>query len=166
VTLKGGLVVEMRLGKARATKDIDLRMTGSSDDAPDRLQAAGRLDLSDHMLFEIQPDADTPEIRNEGMKYDDRPDRRGEAPLGTRQDVRVSWEALLVGVRSPLPVFWDGPYAAMAASDELRRGTLSEVTFRRHHFSPGLPTAAKAFTPLLPRIHLTRYPIGARDASA
>jgi hypothetical protein len=70
VMLKGGLVLEMRLGKARTTKDVDLRMTGSSDDALDRLQAAGRLDLGDYMFFEVQPDPVTPEIRNEGMKYD------------------------------------------------------------------------------------------------
>jgi len=47
VTLKGGLVLEMRLGRARTTKDVDLRMISSADDVLDRLQAAGRLDLGD-----------------------------------------------------------------------------------------------------------------------
>jgi hypothetical protein len=70
VTLKGGLVLEMRLTRARTTKDIDLRMMGSSDSVLDRLQTAGRLDLGDYMIFEVQPDADHPEIRNEGMQYD------------------------------------------------------------------------------------------------
>jgi hypothetical protein len=70
VTLKGGLVLEMRLARARTTKDIDLRMMGSSGDVLARLQAAGRLDLSDYMLFEVQPDSDHPDIQNEGMKYD------------------------------------------------------------------------------------------------
>ena len=70
VTLKGGLVLEMRLARARTTQDIDLRMTGSPDKVLERLQAAGRLDLGDYMLFEVQPDLDYPEIRNEGMQYD------------------------------------------------------------------------------------------------
>lgn len=70
VTLKGGLVLELRLARARTTKDIDLRMMGSSADVLERLQEAGRLDLGDHMLFEVQPDADHPEIQNEGMRYD------------------------------------------------------------------------------------------------
>lgn len=69
VMLKGGLVLEMRLARARTTKDIDLRMMGSADNVLDQLQAAGRLDLGDYMFFEIQPDLDHPEIRNEGMRY-------------------------------------------------------------------------------------------------
>jgi hypothetical protein len=40
------------------------------ESAPELLQEAGRLDLGDHMLFEVQPDADHPEIQNEGMRYD------------------------------------------------------------------------------------------------
>ena len=47
VTLKGGLVLELRLARARTTKDVDLRMTGSSEDVLERLQEAGRLDLGD-----------------------------------------------------------------------------------------------------------------------
>ena len=70
VTLKGGLVLEMRLARARTTKDVDLRMRGSADNVLERLQAAGRLDLGDYMSFEVQPDLDHPEIRNEGMQYD------------------------------------------------------------------------------------------------
>lgn len=70
VTLKGGLVLEMRLARARTTQDIDLRMMGSADHVLERLQAAGRLDLGDYMSFEVRPDLDHPEIRNEGMQYD------------------------------------------------------------------------------------------------
>src|SRR6186997_55702 len=66
VMLKGGLVLEMRLARARTTQDIDLRMTGSADKVLERLQAAGRLDLGDYMLFEVRPDLEHPEIRNEG----------------------------------------------------------------------------------------------------
>jgi hypothetical protein len=70
VTLKGGLVLELRLARARTTKDVDLRMMGSSGDVLDRLQEAGRLDLGDSMRFEIQPDDEHPEIQNEGMQYE------------------------------------------------------------------------------------------------
>ncbi len=69
-TLKGGLVLELRLGRARTTKDVDLRMMGSSDDILARLQKAGRLRLGDFMAFEVVPDADYPEIQNDGMQYD------------------------------------------------------------------------------------------------
>ena len=70
VILKGGLVLELRLARARTTKDIDLRMTGSTDSVLDQLQAAGRLDLGDSMRFEVRLDPRHPDIRNEGMKYD------------------------------------------------------------------------------------------------
>jgi hypothetical protein len=36
--LKGGLVLELRLERARTTKDIDLRMLGSSDHILSKLQ--------------------------------------------------------------------------------------------------------------------------------
>lgn len=70
VTLKGGLVLELRLERARTTKDVDLRMMGSPADVLELLQQAGRLDLGDHMRFEIQPDDEHPEIQNEGMRYE------------------------------------------------------------------------------------------------
>ncbi len=127
VTLKGGLVLEMRLVRARTTKDVDLRMMGSADNVLERLQAAGRLDLGDYMSFEVQPDVDHPEIRNEGMQYDgyrypcphhaeepaqhsrERPpgyrsarhgrrDQRGGAPLGARADVPISRDSLSVDI--------------------------------------------------------------------
>jgi len=68
--LKGGLVLELRLARARTTKDVDLRVTGSPDDILDRLQEAGRLDLGDFMTFEVRPDPVHPDIQNDGMPYD------------------------------------------------------------------------------------------------
>jgi hypothetical protein len=70
VTLKGGLVLELRLDRARTTKDVDLRMMGSPADVLELLQEAGQLDLGDHMRLEIQPDDEHPEIQNEGMRYE------------------------------------------------------------------------------------------------
>ena len=51
-TLKGGLVLEVRLERARATKDVDLRMMGSPDDVLAKLQETARRDLSDFMTFD------------------------------------------------------------------------------------------------------------------
>jgi hypothetical protein len=70
VMLKGGLVLELRLERARTTKDIDVRFAGSSDDILGRLQAAGGIDLGDFMQFEVAPDPDTPEITGDGVQYD------------------------------------------------------------------------------------------------
>src|ERR1700748_985430 len=56
-TLKGGLVLELRLERARTTKDIDLRLVGSPDSVLAKLREAARLDLADFLTFEIGPDA-------------------------------------------------------------------------------------------------------------
>jgi hypothetical protein len=69
-TLKGGLVLELRLERARTTRDIDLRLTGSSDNVLARLQQAARLELGDFLAFEVAPDAEHPEIQNDGMQYE------------------------------------------------------------------------------------------------
>lgn len=70
VILKGGIVVELRLERARTTKDIDLRLVGAPERVPDHLKAATSLDLGDFMRFEVTPDAEHPEITNEGMLYE------------------------------------------------------------------------------------------------
>ena len=67
-TLKGGLVLELRIERARVTKDVDLRLTEGSEDVHVRLVEAGRLDLGDFMTFDIRPDASHPRLQNEGMK--------------------------------------------------------------------------------------------------
>ena len=69
-TLKGGLVLELRLERARTTKDIDLRLVGSPDGVLAKLQEAARRDLEDFLSFEIGPDEDHPEIQNDGMLYE------------------------------------------------------------------------------------------------
>jgi hypothetical protein len=69
-TLKGGLVLELRLERARATRDVDLRLVGSPHDMLAKLQEAGRRNLQDFMTFEVRPDDDHPKIQNDGMPYD------------------------------------------------------------------------------------------------
>ena len=68
--LKGGLVVELRVERARTTQDVDLRLTGAPTELIMRLRRAAELELGDSMTFTVTPDADHPEITNEGMIYD------------------------------------------------------------------------------------------------
>ncbi|HXP90874.1 MAG TPA: nucleotidyl transferase AbiEii/AbiGii toxin family protein [Fibrobacteria bacterium] len=70
VALKGGLALELRLERARTTKDVDLRMTGSPVDVLERLREAAGRDLDDFMKFEVQADTEHPEIHNEGLRYE------------------------------------------------------------------------------------------------
>jgi hypothetical protein len=70
VLLKGGLVLELRLERARTTKDIDLRVNGSPETVLAKLQEAGRKDLGDFMTFEVAADAEQPTIQNDGMQYE------------------------------------------------------------------------------------------------
>ncbi len=67
---QGGLVVELRVERARTTQDVDLRLTGAPTELITRLRRAAELELGDSMTFTVAPDADHPEITNEGMSYD------------------------------------------------------------------------------------------------
>lgn len=69
VVLKGGLVLELRLQRARTTKDIDLRFSGDPAQLLGHLQRAGGLDLGDYMTFEVRPHKH-PTIEGDGIKYD------------------------------------------------------------------------------------------------
>lgn len=68
--LKGGTVMELRLERARATKDVDLRLNGRANEILDRLQAAGRSDLLDFLSFEVRADAAHPVIEADGLLYE------------------------------------------------------------------------------------------------
>jgi hypothetical protein len=68
--LKGGLVLELRLRRARTTKDIDLRLMGLPDNILVKLQEAARRNLGDFLTFEVGPDEVHPQIQNDGLRYD------------------------------------------------------------------------------------------------
>ena len=70
VLLKGGLVLELRLERARTTKDVDLWLVGSPDAVLASMQEAGRHDLRDFMAFEVGRDPEQPTIQNDGMQYE------------------------------------------------------------------------------------------------
>ena len=70
VVLKGGVVLELRIDGARSTRDLDLDLTGAPADTLPMLQRAGRIDLQDHLTFEVAPDPRHPTIDAEGMRYE------------------------------------------------------------------------------------------------
>ena len=70
IVLKGGLALELRLARARTTKDIDIRFSGDPEVLLRRLQQAGRLDLLDFLRFEVTVDARHPAITGEGTIYE------------------------------------------------------------------------------------------------
>ena len=72
VILKGGMVLELRLERARSTKDLDFRVSGSPDSFLTDLQKAGRLVLADYMTFECQEDPKHPKIEGDGVVYEGR----------------------------------------------------------------------------------------------
>jgi len=81
VVLKGGLALELRSARARATRDVDLRMLGAPGAALGRLQALGALDLGDFLRFEVTVDPRHPTIEADGLVYEGRR-FRAHAQLG------------------------------------------------------------------------------------
>lgn len=69
-TLKGGLALELRLSRARTTKDVDLQMMGSPESLLPRIQEAGRLSLGDFLGFDVEEHPDHAEINGDGVPYD------------------------------------------------------------------------------------------------
>jgi hypothetical protein len=72
VVVKGGMVLELRLRRARMTKDVDIRFSGDTDQLLSRLQRAGRSSLQklDFMRFEVVVDPEHPNIGDEDAKYE------------------------------------------------------------------------------------------------
>jgi hypothetical protein len=46
---KGDVALELRLERARTTRDVDVRLVGSTEGLLERLQEAGRRDLGDRL---------------------------------------------------------------------------------------------------------------------
>lgn len=70
LVVKGGLALEMRLGRARTTADIDLRAVGSPEHVYERIRKAGLVDLGDFLTFVVEDHAAYPDIANDGLAYD------------------------------------------------------------------------------------------------
>ncbi len=68
--VKGGVVLELRLERARSTRDIDLRLTGTTTGLLDELKAAGELDLGDRLTFLVIDSPDDDSIDGPGVVYE------------------------------------------------------------------------------------------------
>ncbi|MEM9457512.1 MAG: nucleotidyl transferase AbiEii/AbiGii toxin family protein [Myxococcota bacterium] len=66
--VKGGLGLELRLDVPRTTKDADIIISGSHE-LDQRLEAAGKIDLGDFLIFRVQPDKSTSIFHAPGMEY-------------------------------------------------------------------------------------------------
>ncbi len=138
-TLKGGLVLELRLERARTTKDVDLRVVGSPDDVLARLQEAGRKSLGDFMTFEVGPDDDHPQIQNEGMQYDGLR-FRAECKLGGK----VYGQPFGVDVGFGDPIL--GEPDVVVAKDELAFAGVAPPTLRLYPIETHIAEKLHAYT--------------------
>lgn len=68
--VKGGVVLELRLERARTTRDVDLRLVGSPDNLLPSFQRAGALDVGDYLSFLIVKDANRPTLEGDGIVYE------------------------------------------------------------------------------------------------
>lgn len=138
-TLKGGLVLELRLERARTTKDVDLRMVGSSENILERLQEAGRGDLGDFLAFEIGADEDHPEIQNDGMRYD-----------GLRFRAECKLGGKLYGQRFAVDVAFGDPMLGepeiMVAEDVLGFAGIAPPTLRLYPIETHIAEKLHAYT--------------------
>lgn len=139
VVLKGGLVLELRLERARTTKDVDLRMMGSSDEALEHLQAAGALELEDYMRFEVQRDRHHPDILSDGMKYDG---HRFRAQCMLAGQIYGSPFGVDVGFGDPLT----GEPDEIAASDLLRFAGIEPPVLRVYPIVSHIAEKLHAYT--------------------
>lgn len=141
-TLKGGVALELRIERARTTKDIDLRLVGSPDDLLAQLQRVARHDLGDCMTFEIAPDAGHPEIEAEGKKYDG---------LRFRTECRLAGK--LYGQRFGVDIAFGDPMFGEAdllvADDVLGFAGISSPTMRVYPIETHIAEKLHAYT--LPR---------------
>jgi hypothetical protein len=62
VIAKGGAVLELRIERARTTRDIDLSVTGDPRAALPLLRRAGAMELGDFLSFVVEPHAHHPTI--------------------------------------------------------------------------------------------------------
>lgn len=125
VVLKGGMVMELRLDRARATRDVDLRVNASPDDLLDRLREAARRDTGDQLAFEVERDADHPTIEADGLLYEGQRFRVRSTLAGRRYadvfgvDVAIGepivGDDLLGFIGIPAPVFRAYPIATHVA---------------------------------------------------
>jgi len=98
VVLKGGVALELRLTRARATKDVDLRYFGPQESLLEDFLRAARLDLGDWMNFEIIRDPEWLEPADENARFE-----------GLRLCAECRIAGRLIGQRFGVDVAFDDP---------------------------------------------------------
>lgn len=68
IVLKGGLVLEIRLGRARTTRDVDLRAEGAPRLVIERIRRAGQVESPDHLHYEFSSAEDP--LDGDGLVYE------------------------------------------------------------------------------------------------
>jgi hypothetical protein len=101
IIVKGGVALELRLTRARTTRDVDVRLIGDAEGLLERLQQAGRFDLGDCLSFIVIPDAEAPTIEGDGMVYG-----------GRRFRVEPRLAGRIYGASFGLDVGWGDPLTA------------------------------------------------------
>lgn len=144
-TLKGGLVLELRVEQARATKDIDLSVTGSPQTVLARLQDAALRDLGDFMTFAVAVDARHPAIVNDGMPY---PGQRFRAECRLAGKVYGSPFGIDVAFGDPVL----GASEVLTASNTLDFAGILPATIRVYPIETHLAEKVHAYT--MPRQRL------------
>lgn len=140
--LKGGIVVELRVERARTTKDIDVRLVGPPANVLDRLKRAAALDLGDFMLFDVVVDPEHPEITNDGMTYGG---QRYRASCGLAG--KPYGQPFGLDVAFADPIF--GEPDIIVADDILRFADIEPATLRVYPLETHLAEKLHAYT--LPR---------------
>lgn len=69
VILKGGFAMELRLARARTTKDIDMRVEGDLDELVEDLRQEAAQQGDDYLTFELSEEADFEQMLGEQVVY-------------------------------------------------------------------------------------------------
>ena len=121
--LKGGFALEIRLERARSTRDVDLVWHGAHAALLEQLQAAGQLDLGDFMTFEVREKKHGPEITGDGVRYG-----------GKRYTVECKLAGKIYGARFGADVVFGGPMlgepSLITGDDFLGFAGMAVPTFR------------------------------------
>lgn len=72
IVVKGGVALELRLGRARTTRDVDIRAAGNPARILERLRQAGQRDHGDYLAFQIDERAGAETIDGDGVVYEGR----------------------------------------------------------------------------------------------
>lgn len=67
--LKGGVALELRLTRARTTRDVDVRPSGRASGLRRELEIVAQRDVGDHLGFTVAPDRHRPAIQGDGVIY-------------------------------------------------------------------------------------------------